>query len=142
MQQMHISGPHLQMAVICSNVLVEQDGAVSVIRVIDRIELSGKEPEMPPYNLELLLFVFFKAGMCRGKHQIRIVPVSPSNSELPSAGIPLLFEGDDERGHPLKVDLRLTLLEEGLYWFDVYFEEVLVTRVPLRVVYSKQIVHK
>ena len=33
--------------------------------------------------------------------------------------------------------MALALEEEGLYWFDVIFEEAVVTRMPLGVLYQR-----
>ncbi len=49
---------------------------------------------------------------------------------------PVLFEGQD-RGVAIVAPMTLVLDEEGLYWFDVTFEEKLVTRIPLRVLYQR-----
>lgn len=38
----------------------------------------------------------------------------------------------------MTVGTRLLLVdEEGLYWFDIYMAEELVTRMPLRVLYQQ-----
>ena len=60
---MESTGPFIAAAVICENVLNEQDGVLSVIRIIDRLiqQAVGPEPpdDMPPLviagNLKMLL---------------------------------------------------------------------------------------
>jgi hypothetical protein len=91
---------------------------------------------MSPAALTFYLVVSFKAGFVRGKHTVKIVPVSPSGVELPSIEVPQLFEGED-RGTMLAAQMNFLVQEEGLYWFRVYFETALVTQMPLRVIYQR-----
>ena len=51
--------------------------------------------------------------------------------------IPVLFEGDDDRGPAIEIPLGWTANEEGVFWWDLYVNDVLVTRMPLRVVYQQ-----
>jgi hypothetical protein len=45
----------------------------------------------------------------------------------------VFVEGGLDRGFAIASPLVLNLDTEGLYWFDVFFEGRMVTRVPLRV---------
>jgi len=135
-EQQRISGPHIQAAVFCEKVLIDRDGAASLIRIIDRFNISGPTPEMPPNNIVFTIFISFKAGFYRGKASLKIAPVAPSGKELPALDFPILFEGDDERGTFVQANMTMLIQEEGLYWFDVSLLDLLVTRMPLRVVYQ------
>jgi hypothetical protein len=134
--QLRISGPHLAIAVFCEKVLIEADQVVSLIRIVDRFFVNGPTPELTPTPLSFFVVVSFKAGFIRGKHRVKIVPVSPNGVELPSIESPQLFEGDD-RGAMLAAQMTFLVQEEGLYWFNVYFEEELITKMPLRVIYQR-----
>jgi len=136
-EQKYLSGPHIQVAVLCEKILMEGDGALSIIRIIDRLTITGPTPEMPPFPYAVLLFISFKSGFYRGKAQIKVIPISPLGKELTTIGFPLLFEGDDERGSYVKGEMRILLQEEGLYWFEIQLESTNVTRIPLRVVYQQ-----
>jgi hypothetical protein len=141
-EQQQLSGPHLQIAVFCEKVLVERDGVPSIVRVIDRFNISGNATEMPPNQINFTLFVSFKPGFYRGKASLRISPISPSGKDLPALNFPLLFEGDDERGVFIQANMGMLIQEEGLYWFDVSLqglanEDMPFTRMPLRVVYQQ-----
>jgi hypothetical protein len=46
------------------------------------------------------------------------------------------MEGDD-RGVQLTLNLGFLAEEEGLFWFEVFLLEQLVTKVPLRIVYQR-----
>jgi hypothetical protein len=135
-EQQNLSGPHLQIAAFCEKVLIEADQVASLIRVVDRFTVNGPTREMSPAVLTFFIVVSFKAGFIRGKHMVKVVPVSPTGVELPSIEAPQLFEGED-RGAMLAAQMNFLAQEEGLYWFRVYFEEGLVTQMPLRVIYQR-----
>jgi len=137
MAQENLSGPHLHIAAFCEKVLSE-GSVVSLIRVIDRFIVSGPTAEMLPAPLSFFLVISFKAGFVRGKHIIKVVPIAPSGQELPGIEIPQLFEGDDDRGVMVAAQLNFWAQEEGTYWFNLYFEAALMTRMPLRIVYQQQ----
>jgi hypothetical protein len=141
-------GPWVQLACVCERVLQEQDGVLSLIRVVDRLMLgaTGPEPpdEMPKMPVNFTLLVALKGGAARGRFQVRLTLEAPSGERMPTeATLPVLFEGED-RGVNLVVPVGLELDQEGVYWFDVWLgprygqPEELLTRVPLRIVYQPQ----
>lgn len=130
------SGPHLAAALLCEKVLQEKDSVMSFIRIVDRFPVPEPEPGKPPSPVQATLVVVFKAGDTSGKHYIKIRPQKPSGGLLFDQEFPVLFEGQD-RGVAIVAPMTLVLDEEGLYWFDVTFEEKLVTRIPLRVLYQR-----
>ena len=107
------------------------------IRVIDRFNVNGPTPEMAAVTLTFFVVISFKAGFVRGKHVIRIVPLSPAHEDMPAIDMPQFFEGDDDRGVVIASQMNFVVKEEGLYWFRIYFENALVTQMPLRVVYQQ-----
>lgn len=132
-------GPYVTMAVFCEKILEEKDGLLSVIRVVDRINIAPAGPDapaqMPPIPLQLPALLSFKSGFVRAKCQVHLRAESPSGKETTVASFPAFFEGDD-RGVNLILNLVFQAEEEGLYWFSVYIEEDLVTRIPLRILYQ------
>ncbi len=136
-EQANVFRAHLAIAVFCEKVLQEQDGVLSVIRVIDRFIVAGATPEIGPTVLQFTILISFKSGFLRGKQNISLRPKSPSGVDLPSMDFPVLFEGDDDRGVNLGAGINFVVNEEGLFWFDVYLADELVTRMPLRVIYQR-----
>jgi hypothetical protein len=133
------TGPWLQAAVFCEKVLNEQDGVLSAIRIVDRINVAGGHgaPEtMPPVTINLFAFLAFKAGSARGSATIRLRQEDPSGLRAPPLLFQALFEGED-RGVNLVFNVNFEVRLEGLHWFDVLVGDVLVTRMPLRVVYQR-----
>lgn len=137
-EQKEIFKAHLSMAVFCERVLREADNVLSVIRVIDRFNVFGPTATMTqPQPLPFTVLISFKSGILRGKQLLEIRPISPSGTDMQRLSFPMLFEGDDERGNALIAQMSLSFNEEGLYWFDVYLNEELVTRMPLRITYQQ-----
>ncbi|MGB9071058.1 MAG: hypothetical protein WCC22_00170 [Terriglobales bacterium] len=136
-EQKDLYRAYLTVAVFCDRVLTEADGTMSIIRVIDRFNVPGTTPEMIPTVLNFTLLILFRAGFLRGKQTVGVRPISPDGETMPSWSFPVLFEGDNDRGCGLGAQLNLTVNKEGLYWFDVYLNDELVTRMPLRVVYQQ-----
>jgi hypothetical protein len=136
-EQKEMYRPYLAMAVFCEKVLRETDNVMSVIRVIDRFNLTGGTAEMTPTPLQFIVLISFKAGFLRGKQMLAIRPESPDKEPLPQISFPMLFEGDDDRGSALIAQMNFIATKEGLYWFDVHLNEERVTRMPLRVTYQQ-----
>lgn len=133
-------GPYLAMALLCEKVLTEADGVVSLIRIVDRItvSMSGPKPpsDMPPALVNLTLVLGFKSGFARGPYQVSVKAVGPSQQMLNSFELPMLLEGED-RGTQMALNLVFQAAEEGVYWFEVYVLDALITKVPLRIVYQR-----
>ena len=136
-EQRNIFGAHLHVATFCEKILREADGVISLIRMIDRFNVAGETEEMQPVVLQFTVFISFKSGILRGKQKIALRPISPTGKELPAMEIPVLFEGDDDRGPGLGIPVAWAVDEEGLFWWDLYLNNELVTRMPLRVTYQR-----
>ena len=140
-------GPHLQAAFFCERLLQETDGVLSAIRIVDHITADTVSPSPPQARVNLTLVLSFKTGEARGPRELTIAMVSPgSPSPLPPEehySQTILFEGPDDRGDtiimPISVIPISMIAEAGsVYWFNVYFDKRLMTRVPLRVEIPKQ----
>jgi hypothetical protein len=132
-------GPYIQTALICEQVLTEQNGVLSAIRIIDRIvflldPVTG-EPVTPTSNIWFLIML--KAGGARGSFKLEVVREKPSTIQEPVLETGVLFEGE-ERGANLIVQAAFQPDEPGLYWFDVLLEGSRITRMPLRAVFQPQ----
>ena len=133
-------GPYIQLATFCERVLREADGVISLVRVIDVINHTARGPnaprDMPEVRYPLMLVITIKSGKTRGRHDVRIVPEMPSGETMPSVTISVQMEGE-HRGVNLVNELDIPYKLEGLYWFNVYFDDRLFTRIPLQVQYSR-----
>ena len=128
--------PYVQIAAFCQTALQENNGALSLIRLVDRHPVVGPTKEMQPTTVNLTLVVVLKSGNMTGSATLTIKPTKPDGTPLPSMNAPVLFEGM-ERGVGLVTQMGLLVNEGGLYWFDVLIEQVLLTRIPLRILYQQ-----
>jgi hypothetical protein len=133
-------GPYIQMAGLCDQVIEDKTGALSLIRIIDTITHTEARPdapaEMPSVTYPLKLVIMLKSGRARGRHELKIIPETPSGEAKRPLIKSIQMEGE-ERGVNHIVNMVFTFTMEGLYWFDVYFDDSLLTRVPLRVKYNR-----
>ena len=134
------NGPYIQVAGICEKVLKEPDGVMSLIRLVDVVkhEESGVNPpnNMPSFDFPLYLVVNIKAGTARGRHEITITPEKPSGETLAPHSVTVRLDGAN-RGQNITTQLRISWDMEGLWWFRVDFDEMLFTKLPLDVQYSR-----
>ena len=133
-------GPYLKTAVFCEHVLREVDGVPSLIRIVDRVThtRTGPDapPEMPPVSHNLRAVISLTSGEARGSHEIRVEMEEPSGIRKPSMSSSVLFEGED-KGVNVVLNMTVTFEYQGLYWFNVYLDDKLLTKMPLRVIYSR-----
>lgn len=136
-------GPYLSAAFLCEKILVEQDGVKSAIRIIDRVTHTVSAPSppetMPPFNYDICLFLRFKSGWARGPLPLRITLVKPSGDSPAPMHQTIHFEGEEDRGVDIVVNMRITLEMTGIYWFMIDLDNVRITQVPMRLVYVPQI---
>lgn len=134
------TGPYLQAALLCERVMQEKDGVLSVIRIIDRVIHTAMGPETPdtmaPLTYALTALVILKSGGSRGTVQVKIDMEEPSGLTTPGPSMSALMEGED-RGQNLVMGMQMTFKETGLYWFNVYVDDQLITKMPFRVVYTR-----
>ena len=133
-------GPYLTTAVFCEQVLQEQTGVLSLIRIVDRMTTTFAGPnapeEMPPAQLNWTLVITLKSGDIRGSHAVKIVPQLPSGETLSPVTLSVHLEGDN-KGQNLLSRMNMRLEMPGIYWFQIHFDDQLITKVPLEVIYSR-----
>jgi len=134
------TGPYLKAAVFCEKALREADGVLSLIRLVDRLTVSARGPGAPdampktPYNITAVIML--TSGAARGRQEIKIETENPSGIRKQSVSATVQMEGED-RGANIVFDMHLTFEMEGLYWFHVYLDNTLLTKMPFRVMYAR-----
>lgn len=144
------TGPHIAIATLCEKVLIEQDGVISIIRVVDRLiqTATGTDPpeQMPPFLVQegsLRMVIALKADQARGRCIIKVVLEDPSGQRVPVGQQDVTLQPGGG-GANLNIGMNLAIQYEGTHWFDVMLggprnqQDQLMTRVPLQVVYSRQ----
>jgi hypothetical protein len=92
---------------------------------------------MPVTPVKFTVVIGFKSAHKRGPATIKLVPTDPNGTLIQSFEFHANFEGDDDRGAMLIVEMEFPLQVAGVYWFDVRLDEELITRMPLRAVYQR-----
>lgn len=133
-------GPYIQMAGLCEQVIEDKTGALSLIRIIDTITHTEARPdapiEMPPVTYPMKMVIMLKSGRARGRHELKIIAELPSGEFKPPLIRSIQMEGE-ERGFNNIINMAFTFTMEGLYWFNVYLDDSLLTRIPLRTKYNR-----
>lgn len=134
------TGPYLKAAFFCERVLREQDGVLSLIRIVDRLNVVSQGPgapdTMPETPFQTNLVVMLVSGAAKGRHEMKITVEEPSGLSKELLSTSVYMEGAD-KGQNIHLNLRSTFKEEGLYWYYVYLNNALLTKIPFNVIYSR-----
>jgi hypothetical protein len=129
--------PYVTAALLCETVLQEKDESLTLVRIADKIQyqLQGigvalPQGVKPVVNIQGLVSV--KAGPVIGDHVIKIVVERPDGDRKEAAVFPIKFLGKDQ-GQNMVLNIGLGIEQDGLYWFDVVFDEDVLTRIPLMI---------
>ena len=130
-------GPHLTAALLCERVLTEQDGALSAIRMIDRVFfVADPKGNLLQSQHPVTFLISLKSGSARGNYSIELRREKPSGEQSSLMQAPVFLEGED-RGASLVLNALFEPDQQGLYWFDVLFEGERATRIPLRAIFQR-----
>jgi len=133
-------GPFLTVATFCEQVIEDKSGVLSLIRIVDRMNISTQGPtspeNMPPAMLNWFLVLNFKSGEARGSLPVKIEPELPSGIRLEPMMLSAHFEGGN-RGANIVSRINMKLEMPGIYWFRIYLNDEFLTQVPVEVIYSR-----
>lgn len=133
-------GPFVALAVLCDRIAPRPDGAVDVHGIVDGVAITPAAPDplglKPAGVVSLTAVVSLRAGAARGRHQVSVRGIYPSGADGPSVTRTIEFT-DEVPGASLVVPLELQVHEPGTYHFDVTFDEALLTRMALQVVFQE-----
>ena len=133
-------GPYITAATFCEQVLQEASGVLSLIRIVDRMVTTATGPtapeQMPTSQLNWTLVIALKSGDARGSHPVKIVPQLPSGETLQPITLSADLEGEN-KGQNLLARMNMPLEMPGIYWFQIFVDDQLMTKVPLEVIYSR-----
>lgn len=121
----------MALAVLCQRYDRQPDGTVDVTGIVDGVGLRAESLEQlqhEPAVVPLTALVALRAGEARGVQTIEIRGVFPSGLAGPAVRQRVHFT-DDHPGITLRVPLELSVQEAGTYWFDVFGDERLLTRI-------------
>jgi hypothetical protein len=138
MTDVFVTGPYLEAALICERILIEAD-TKSIIRIVDRLARVGTSMEMEPFDHDLSMFIRFKSGTARGSMPLEISMVKPSGESPAPMRNMIIFEGEEDRGLDIVMQLKIKFDQVGMYWFLVKLQDTVVTKIPLRILYLPQL---
>jgi len=129
--------PYITGALLCEKVLQEKDESITIVRIIDRVQyrLQGMRTAIPDGIKPIIPlegWISLKSGPVTGDHTIKVVVEKPNGERKDIVNHVSQFLGKDQ-GQNLILKIGLGVDVDGLYWFDVFFDEELLTRIPLMV---------
>jgi hypothetical protein len=133
---MGIIKPLVQAACICENVLLDKDGVASLIRIIDQI--SVEIPEGIPKAMRLQagfpiqIFVRIGSGDLIENGTLSIHGVRPDGTRHGKIEAKVELKGA-QHGTQVRSGFTVVDPQRGIYWFEVYWNNDLLTKMPLEV---------
>lgn len=128
--------PLVAVAAVCERVLAETDNVFSAIRLVDIFYIPPPPPGLPadiPQGADLTLFISLKSGDLVGAFDMRVTLRTPTGKVAEVHRGPMNLKGG-EHGVNMRVRFVMPATEFGLYWFDVWFEEDVLTSIPFKLV--------
>jgi hypothetical protein len=135
------TGPYLVAVLFCDQCLEDKhDGAVSLIRVIDRQEIvlaPSTSPNFPSesnrVSAEFVTFVAFKTGGSPGPHTVQCVMESPSGKEQRVFEQTVVFPDDPSGGASFTLRTKVGVYKGGLFWLHVFLDGRRAGRAPIQI---------
>ena len=127
--------PLVQVACVCEKVIIEADKVATLIRIVDTYFLEIPSEPLPQGIkpvIQLTAFIALKSGDVVGNFEVGIRlrrPEETKDGEIRKW--PVEFRGEESGVH-LKIDFVVQEPKLGLYWWDVLWEDELLTRIPFR----------
>lgn len=131
--------PFVQAACICENVLFDKDNVASVIRIVDKfdIEVPDNMPADLPFGFPITMFIRIKfSGVKEGV--ISVQARRPDGTQGGRQNVPIP-KGEHD-GAQFKTAFHVLKPQNGVYWFDVLWENELLTSVPMTVAIKQTLV--
>lgn len=138
-----ISGPFVAAAVFCENIVEDSSGMLSAIRILDTINVAVPPHIDPPTKknqlpLSLNLLLSFRSGDSPRRQRLKVTIESPEGKRKDvGASRPVEYTKEPHAVTNVKVKVNLGVHSSGVFWFDVFLDGKLMTRVPLNVVISQ-----
>jgi len=125
--------PYVTAALICEKLLREKDETLTLVRVADRLQysLQGFPAETKPM-IQMNGLLSLKSGSVTGDHMIKLVSVKPNGQRWDAHSQSVNLLGNDH-GVNIIMNINLGVDQDGLYWFDVLFDDEILTRIPLMI---------
>ena len=144
-KQKPIGGPFLASAVFCDFVMRGDDGTMSAIRIVDKINVmvpAEAPPDVPSEEKRIPVAIWtlliFKTGSAKGKHVVSLVVQSPSGKRQDGPKHEVKMGPEPQGGANLRIHLGLAIKAGGLFVVDVLLDGKVVTRMPLLISVARE----
>ena len=126
--------PFVQAAFICEQLLLEKDDVVSAIRIVDNFQakIPKNLPEGMPAGFPINIFIRLGSGDIKGPGRISVQSRRPDGTLGGKAETTVEFPGGG-RGIQFKTGFHVLAPQNGLYWFDVYWNDEILTSISAEV---------
>jgi hypothetical protein len=126
-----LSPPYVALAVFCQEARQNPDGTLTLSHVLDRVTVSEQMGRLPRVA-SLVAVVALRCSAPWGTHQLGIAVHPPDGSMLLMTTLDVDTSAEMYNvARILKMDLKIG--HYGNYWFDVRWDDRLVTRMQLSV---------
>jgi hypothetical protein len=124
--------PLVQVACICEKVLQDKDNVLSAIRIVDSFTVREPLPSSSAQfesGVDVTVLLALKSGDLVGDYEILVQLRYPSGRTKDVPSFPMSFKGGPS-GSTLTAQLRVEVKEYGLYYFDVIWQDEVLTSIP------------
>ena len=123
--------PHVAIAVFCQEARQHPDGTMTLNNILDRITVSEAAGRLPRVA-SVVAVVALRCTPPYGRHQLGLDVHQPAGAVRRIATLPVDTSPEsDSIARILRIDLEIQ--EFGNYWFDVVWDDRVVTRMRLSV---------
>jgi hypothetical protein len=140
-----VGGPFLAAAIFCDSIVQGMDGALSAIRIVDKINVTipaEAPPNVPSEEIRVpvttWLLLMFKSGSAKGKHKVELVVHSPSGKKQDGLKQEVTLSPNPSGGANLRIQFAIGVKEGGLFMIDVVLDGEVVTRMPLLISLTRE----
>jgi len=128
--------PLVAVAQFCEKTLEEKDGVLTLVRLIDTLWVHPLPPtltasETTALVAETTLVITLRSGSISGPQHIDLIGRSPSGRGTIKRGFDFDLLGESH-GQTVIFRIGMAVNEMGLFWFDVVWNNEVLTSVPLR----------
>ena len=136
--------PYIAAACFCEVLIEGKDKALSVIRIVDTYTVPELSTDQLPSDavpaIRITGLIALKSGDVTGSHNIRLVlenPLKERKDVSPPGGWPVVLSGG-AGGVNLVLRFPLGVKNFGQCWFDVLFDDELLSRMPLTLLRAQE----
>ncbi len=117
---------YLQAALLCEHVIEEKDRVISAYRICDGLIGLKKEP----ITRSLTALIIIRSDGAEGTVPVALEMETPSGDIVHRASMDALAKGQN-----VVMNMQLVFKESGIHWFNIYLDNRLTTRIPLKVMF-------